>query len=474
VRTFPIRLRLALAFASVAALLLTAVGIFGYVRLAAGFSDDVDLELRQRAQDLVGPASRPGASLRDLSGSGFIERGESFAEIVSPSGKVLDATPTLKGQPLLTPGQARRAAGGTVTVNRPNVPGLDEPARLLATPFTRHGKSVVLVVGITRENGLEALRRVRAELLVAIPLLALLTFVGAYAVAGAALRPVELMRRRASELTGEDPALRLPIPGGDDEISRLGTTLNELLARVEDTLERERSFVAHASHELRTPLALLRTQLELALRRPRSMTELRAAIQSTATEVDRLERLSEDLLLLAQSGEGGLPVHRETVAISNLFAAVAARFSHALEEYGRGIDVVPTGVRVDADRQLLQQAMTNLVANALEHGGGTVRLDVRERESDVELVVSDRGAGVEPDLADRAQERFVRGAASSGAGLGLSIVTAIAEAHGGASGVRRAGDDTEAWVSIPRPAGARGAPSPTSTPALAHGPLRRP
>lgn len=449
-RRLPIRLRLALAFAGVAAILLTAVGAFGYLRLTAGFSADVDLELRQRAQDLVGPVSRPGAELRELSGSGFIERGESFAEIVTPSGHVVDATPTLRGQPLLTPREAAEGSSGTVTVDRPNAPGLDEPARLLATPFTRNGRPLVLVVGITRENGLEALRRVRDQLLVAIPLLTVLTFVGAYVVAGAALRPVELMRRRAAELTGEDPALRLPIPDGDDEISRLGTTLNQLLARVEDTLDRERAFVAHASHELRTPLALLRTELELALRRPRDAAELRTAIGSAVTEVDRLERLAEDLLVLAQSGERGLPVHLETVAVADLFHSVVARFTASLEESGRGVDVARTGALVRADRRLLQQALTNLVANALEHGEGNVCLEARDREGDVEVVVSDSGAGIDPDLLVRASDRFVRGPGSSGAGLGLSIVAAIAQAHGRTSGVRRIGGATEAWVRVPR------------------------
>jgi two-component system, OmpR family, sensor kinase len=452
VRALPIRLRLAVAFAGAAAVLLTAVGVFGYVRLASGFSSDVDLELRQRAQDLAGPVSRPHASLRDPSSSPLIERGESFAEIVTPTGQVVDSTPTLRGQGLLTPEQAAEAARGPLTVDRPNAPDLDEPARLLATPFSRDGQPLVLVVGVTRENGLEALRRVRNELLVAIPLLVVLTFAGAYAVAGAALRPVELMRRRAAELTGGDPTLRLPVPGGNDEITRLGTTLNELLGRVADTRERERSFVAHASHELRTPLALLRTELDLALRRPRDVIELRAAIESTATEVDRLERLSEDLLLLAQSGEGGLPVHLETLAVSELFESVAARFTPAFENDGRRLDAALTDVVVRADRRLLQQALTNLVANALEHGRGTVCVEAREAGADVQLVVSDRGDGLDPDLQDRAQDRFVRGPASSGAGLGLSIVAAIAEAHGGTSGVRRAEGATEGWLSVPRAA----------------------
>ena len=378
----PIRIRLALFFSAAAAVLLTAVAGFGYARLASGQSHDLDLELRQRAQDLVVPVSRPDASLTDLAGTGFVERGESFAEVVTPSGQLLDATPTLHRRPVLTDAEAARAARGTLTVDRNSAPGLDEPARLLATPFTRDGRPLVLVVGDTRENGLEVLRRVRTQLLVGIPLLVLLTFVGAYAVAGAALRPVEAMRRRASELTAYDPALRLPIPRSADEIARLGRTLNALLARVEKTLDRERAFVAHASHELRTPLALLRTELELAVRRPRPAPELAEAIRSAEVEVDRLQRLAEDLLLLAQAGEGELAVHLEDVRVLDLVRDVGARFAPALAESGRHLETNVGEEIVRADRGRLQQALTNLVGNALEHGRGVVRAgDARSRRA---------------------------------------------------------------------------------------------
>ena len=451
----PIRLRLALFLAVVAAVLLSLVGAFGYARLAAGLSHDLDLELRQRAQDLIGPVSRPGASLTDLAGTGFIERGESFAEIVTPSGRVLDATPTLRGRALLTPDEAARAARGTVTIDRNSAPGLNEPARLLATPFTRSGRTGVLVVGDTRENGLEILRRVRDQLLIGIPLLVLLTFVGAYVVAGAALRPVEAMRRRAAELSGRDPALRLPVPPGDDEISRLGMTLNELLGRVEATLERERSFVAHASHELRTPLALLRTELELAVRRPRRSEELVGAIDSARDELDRLERLAEDLLLLAQAGEGQLTVHREPVDVAGLLAETRARFAGAAVTAGRRIEVAPAeGVGVvPADRRQVQQALTNLVANALEHGGGTVRVAAQAVDDQVRLVVSDEGDGFGEDMLARGDERFARDPRSTGAGLGLSIVAAVAAAHGGSHGRRDLHPGAEAWLTLPAPRG---------------------
>jgi signal transduction histidine kinase len=225
--------------------------------------------------------------------------------------------------------------------------------------------------------------------------------------------------------------------------------LNTLLARIEQTVDRERSFLAHASHELRTPLALLRTELELALRRPREAAELREAIESVASEVDRLERLVDDLLLLAQSGEGSLEVRPETMAASDLLGAVAARFAPALEEDGRRLDVQPSDLPLRGDRRLLHRAVTNLVANAWEHGAGTVRLGVRPRGSEVEVVVGDSGAGIDPQLRSRLTQRFVRGPGSSGAGLGVAIVAAIAQAHGGSCGVRRENGSTEAWISLP-------------------------
>jgi signal transduction histidine kinase len=448
-RRLPIRLRLALVVAGVAAVLLTAMGAFAYAVLARGYSHDLDLELRQRAQDLVGPLGG-GVSLDDVAGTGYVERGESFAEVLTRRGRLLEATPTLSGRTLLRPGEAERASRGTLTLDRPDVPGLDEPARLLATPFTRHGRPLVFVVGDTRENGLEQLRRVRDELLVGIPVLVAITFAGAYALAGAALRPVEQMRRRAAELGHGDSGLRLPVPPGDDEIARLGRTLHDLLRRVEETLARERAFVATASHELRTPLALLRTELELALRRPRSAAELAEAVSSAQVEVDRLEQLAEDLLLLAQAAEDGLPTHPEPVPVHELFDRVVVRFEPTASAAGRRLEVVPSGLAVRVDRTQGEQAVTNLVSNALRHGAGVVRLEARPAGDAVELVVRDEGPGLSPHLLDHGMERFVRGPGSEGAGLGLSIVAAVAAANSGSAGLRGLAGGTEAWLRLPR------------------------
>src|SRR5260370_40624549 len=133
------------------------------------------------------------------------------------------------------------------------------------------------------------------------------------------------MRRRAARVPAEAPG-GLPVPRGGDEISRLAVTLNDMLARLGSALGHERRFVAAASHELRTPIALLRTELELALRRPRSQDELRFALGSALEETERLSRLADDLLLLARAEEGSLPLRRQRADLEGLFENVARPF----------------------------------------------------------------------------------------------------------------------------------------------------
>lgn len=135
------------------------------------------------------------------------------------------------------------------------------------------------------------------ELAVALPLVLIAAVGGAYLLTAAALQPVERMRAQAAAITPTDPHPRLPVPPANDEIARLGATLNALLGRLHAALARERQFTAEASHELRTPLSMLTTELELALRRPRQPAELTAALRSALEETDRLSRLAHDLLL---------------------------------------------------------------------------------------------------------------------------------------------------------------------------------
>ena len=236
----------------------------------------------------------------------MIEQDESFAEIVSTDGSVLDATPQLRRTLVLGPDQLSRASDGPTFFNRPDVPGIESEARILAAPTELDGKPVIAVVGSSLGDHDEAVSGLAKLLLIGGPVALLLASLAGYWVAGSALRPVDAMRRRAAEISAHDPGARLPVPEARDELSRLGETLNEMLARLEQALARERRFVDDASHELRTPLALHKVELELALLHARDEVELRAAIGSASDEIDRLIALAEQLLVVARSEDGEL------------------------------------------------------------------------------------------------------------------------------------------------------------------------
>jgi signal transduction histidine kinase len=423
----PIRLRLTLVFTAAMAVVLAAMGIFVYSLVASDLSDALDRELRSRAQDLSALVARNGSLER--TGSPFVEHGEAFAELVGEDGRVLDSTPTIGRQRLLSARELERATQGPTFVDRSSVPALDEPARLLAVPVD----GGVLVVGATRENRSETLASLRDAFLIGGSVALLLSGLGGYLLAGAALRPIEAMRRRAAEISASSLDERLPVPTADDEVARLGETLNEMLARLEDGLERERRFVTDASHELRTPLAMLRTELELALRRARTPEELEQSIRSAVDETDRLSRIADDLLLLARAEQGRLPLRAEPTDLADVLETVRARFGARAELEGRVLEVdLDDSPVARVDRLRLEQALGNLVDNALRHGRGEITITAAVRDSTAELHVLDEGPGFPDGFATAAFEPFSRAAPTSeGSGLGLAIVETIVCAHDG-------------------------------------------
>jgi signal transduction histidine kinase len=415
----------------------------------------LDQNLRLRADDLSALVRQPQASLAETSNSRFIELGEAYAQLLDPSGRVLDATRPLQRASLLSSDELSRATDGSTFVDRRRIPGLDEPSRLLATPIRKDGRALVLVVGTTAQDRAETLSSLRDRLLIAIPVALLVAMIAGYLLAGLSLHPVEAMRRRAEAISAETPGERLPVPAARDEVQRLAETLNSMLARLEAALERQRDFVADAGHELRTPLALLRTELELALRHGRSAEELREAVRVSEVEVERLVQLAEDLLLIARTDKGELELRHEQIDVQTLLTSVATRFEWRAEEAGRtinvhdGADVVVTG-----DRLRLEQAVGNLVDNALRHGSGAVELGARTGPNKtLELHVRDDGPGFPSDFVPRAFERFSRpdpDRAGRGSGLGLSIVQTVAVAHGGwAHAENRHQGGADVWIVLP-------------------------
>jgi two-component system, OmpR family, sensor kinase len=448
VSRIPIRIRLTLAFALAMAVVLAAIGAFLYVRLGSSLDEAIDESLQARLAEV----SAQVAQDESVAPGGDPE--ERIVQVLDRAGNVVSGSPGLV-EPLLEPGAVAQASEAPRWFALDEVAGIDGRVRVLAGPVEAAGGPAVVVVGTSLEDRDDAVQELLALLLVVAPIALVLASLLGYGLATLALRPVESMRVEAATISASEPGRRLPVPESHDEISRLGETLNAMLERLEAALERERSFVADAGHELRTPLALLKTELELALRRPRSDAELAAAVRSAADETDRLAQLAEDLLLLARSDRSQLPLEREPVQVHALLDAVATRFERRAQDDGRTIEVeVADTLELTADRLRLEQALGNLVDNALAHGDGAIRLSAREHDGRVELHVLDGGAGFPAEFLPHAFDRFTQadGARTgAGTGLGLALAEAVAAAHGGsAHAANRVEGGSDVWLSLPR------------------------
>jgi signal transduction histidine kinase len=271
--------------------------------------------------------------------------------------------------------------------------------------------------------------------LVVIPLAAL----GGRALAQRALRPIGDLVASIREIDPGhlDSRQRLP-EGAVEEVSVLSRTFNALLTQLQENVERMQRFTADASHEIRNPLSVLRTGLEIALRRERSLREYQDLLRENLQEIERLHTVVEGILLLARDGSGSSPkLSRAPVDLADVVSATTEAFAASAAERDIRIDsVIEPGCLVSGDAGLLRLVVFNLLDNALKHSpdGEIVSVKARKDEEQISLVVADRGLGVRPEDRERLFERFFRGGPASGSGvggIGLSVVRWVAEAHGG-------------------------------------------
>jgi two-component system OmpR family sensor kinase len=449
-----IRLRVTLVFAGVMAVVLGAIGVFIYLRFASELDLTINAALRSRAGDVAALVRGSDSGLRKVRRGALVGRAESFAEVIDPAGKVLDSTLSIGNRDLLSLAERREAARKALFLDRGRSSEPEDESRLLAIPVLAHGQSRIVIVGTSTEARAESLTDLLQLLLIGGPVALLLALGAAYWVAAAALRPVDAMRARAAQVSTAEPDERLPVPPTDDEIARLGVTLNAMLDRLGEAFAHERRFVADASHELRTPLSILKMEVDLALSQGRSPEELQAALASVSEETDRLIQLAEDLLTIAQTDQGELPVRLAPADVGEILNGVAMRFARRAQDGGRAIEVrVEPGLRAPVDRLRLDQALGNLLDNALRYGSGDVDLSAARTDGSVEIHVRDRGPGFREDFLPRAFERFSREDSSQrngGSGLGLSIVETIVRAHRGEAHVANGeGGGADVWMSLP-------------------------
>jgi two-component system, OmpR family, sensor kinase len=437
----PIRLRLTLVVAAATIVLVAVGGLLGPRVLRTSLVDAIDEDLARRAIPIgraVTDPDDPEVDVGDLHDE--VNRlPESIAQILDPSGRVLAASAGLQQQPLVPTPLLARLGDGPITFEGSFPGDAGERVRVRAVAVSRPDGRYVVVVGSSLAATEAALERVRTGGVVAGVVVVLLASLGAWLLAGAALRPVERLRAAVAAVPPDQPGLALEVPETRDELAALARTMNELLGRISQALERERRLIADASHELRSPLTVLRTELELAGRPGRSQAELAESVSHAAAEADRVVRLAEALLLLARTDQGGPVVDPVRQPVEPVLAgAVTAVSSHAAAK-GVRLDLEVDGrlqAPIDADR--LRQAADNLLDNALRVAppGSTVRVRAERRDGMVAVAVSDAGPGFPADFLPHAFQRFrradpARARQHGGAGLGLAIVEAIARGHGG-------------------------------------------
>jgi two-component system OmpR family sensor kinase len=433
----PLRVRLALVFAAGAALLIGAGGFLFVNLLAAGLHGSVVSALQSRAAALA--QTLPDRSKADQDISRLDIDGDTIYQVLTPVGSVTLSSSRDLGSSLLSPRQLSRAMHRNIYLQRTVGTAERAPYLLLAEPLTGSSPDGVLVVGESLALLDQSVHRVELALSVGGPLAIAVAGLGAWLLAGAALAPVERMRRQAAEISDRDREASLLVPTTRDEVAALALTLNQLLERLQNAISRQRGFVAAASHELRTPLAILRAELELANREGRTKEELIEAVASAAEETERLVRMAEDLLLLARSDESAPLVQLSPGDL----VAVAKRSVEAFSDRARirGVSIVldgPDHLGLTLDEARIRQVVDNLIDNALRFApaGSEVEVRVREEAGGGVIEVADRGPGFPAEFLPHAFERFRRpdqgrSRDHGGAGLGLSIVKALVDAHHG-------------------------------------------
>ena len=454
-----IRVRLTLWYVALLGILLALFCGYVYLSLERRLRDETDRLLEVQARRMTPPPElradlppRPPRPFRVAPATGgtiaavFDETGEDFF-----GGETWDGYAEL-GEP------RTRAAAGQRDL-RTAVLADGEPWRVLTVPVVVDG-DVRAVAQIARSEVpiRSALRELLLLFATAVPLtLGLAIAVGLF-LAGRALDPIDRITRTAAGINADDLSRRLGLPRRDDEVGRLAATFDTMLDRLDRAFRRQRQFTADASHELRTPLAMLQSQIELALDRPRGAAEYEATLISLGDDVRRMEGLLGDLLTLARAEAGHLPLAPESLDLADLATDVAAAMEPLAS--ARGVQLARAGddsLPVVADQTRLTQLLVNLLDNAVKYtpDGGMVTVSTERVAGEARLSVADTGVGVAPEHLPHLFDRFyradaARARADGGAGLGLAICRWIAEAHGGRIDVTsRLGAGTTVAVRLP-------------------------
>ncbi|HCX29458.1 MAG TPA: hypothetical protein DHU55_06755 [Blastocatellia bacterium] len=442
-----VRTRLTLWYAAVLALSLVVFALLTYFVAARSFARRQDESLRSTAETVA------SAYMQELSEEGSIAKANEvvsqmvypnrFVEVTDADGHAIALSSNLNQHALALSSQAleaaRRQAAGYDVAN--SFAGDDEGLRLAVVPLSveKNKQTGFAVVAESRGVIDEELERMREGFFAAVPIILLLASAGGYFLARKSLSPIALMDQQTRRITVENLSSRLEAPNPRDELGRLATTINELLGRLDAAFKEQQRFIADASHELRTPVAVLRGEAEISLERDRPANEYKDSLKLIGEEAERLSRIVEDLFTLAHQPVESYSLAKEPLYLNEVIAE-CVRAARVLATR-KGL-LLNTGalseVSLLGDEELLKRMLLNLLDNAVKYTpeGGRISVALERNGHFARISVTDTGIGIPMEDQSRIFDRFYRvdkprSRALGGAGLGLSIVRWIVDAHGG-------------------------------------------
>lgn len=444
---------------TVAATLIVAIALSaGSAILVWRFRQSLDNNRRNAAIARAADIASLASAGRLPSVLGLPNEDATYAQVIDGHGNVIAASANIAGEPPLGPPAAPRSAA---LVDRPaHSPVADaDSSMLVSLPARSAGQQLTVFTGYSLASSNFAVKDVEAALFIGLPLLLLLVGGTAWVIVGRALRPIDAIRSEASQITTDDLHRRLPEPPSGDEIARLARTMNLMLDRLEQSIEREKLFIADASHELRSPLASLRAQLEIGVAGG-DRTDWQATAADALAEEARIEQLVKDLLLLARLDQHRAAATRpdallEAMTILDLSQIVTAdKAARPARPDAELTTLVEGPAPVAMVAELARRMVANLVDNAQRYAASSVTVTVRTHGTWVEMVVQDDGPGVPAADRERVFERFTRldtarSADDGGAGLGLAIVKDIVDRHGGRVGFTDCPKGARVVVTLP-------------------------
>jgi heavy metal sensor kinase len=436
-----IRAKLTLWYLSLAALALLVFAVAIYISFSRGLLNTIDASLNNHAERIAQAVGHPSAT-EEASQPGVLILVPQFVSVLNKDGKISDQILDSEGHEVpITESALERVAKNWKPEYDEVALSETEHARTITWPARdEDGELFFVVVGQSLKDVERAQRQLLILLAIANPIALLLASLGGLWLANKAVRPVDRLTRAAERIGRGNLKERVEEPRSHDEIGRLAETFNQMIGRLESAFERERQFTADASHELKTPLAVLRGDIEVALRRERTPEEYERVLQSSLEEIARLTKLTEDLLTLARSDANEAVLELEDVQLDQLASEARAYIAPLADSAGVTLSYNPpdSPVIVEGDQKRLKQLLVNLLDNAIKYtsDGGSANLSLAVKDSSAIIEVVDTGRGIPTSAVPHIFERFYRqtdprDSRVTGFGLGLAISKWIVDAHGG-------------------------------------------